>query len=233
MKIKICGLFREEDAIAVNAVLPDYAGFIFVPESRRFIEPEKALELRRQIDARIVTVGVFRDAPVSDVAAIVRSGAIGAVQLHGGEDAAYIEALRTELSQLSPSKQDNKNRRASSGYSQCPATRGDSIPTIKAISVKGAASIVSAINSPADLILFDNGDGGTGERFDASLLRAARDAGQLPAKPFFIAGGVTPENIGEFIALAPYGIDVSGGAETDGLKDAAKIAALVDAVRKT
>ena len=105
------------------------------------------------------------------------------------------------------------------------------LPIIKAISIKNAGSIETAGDFPADMYLFDNGSGGTGERFDTSLFRVAKDAGKLPAKPFFVAGGVTPENIGEIIALAPDGIDVSGGAETDGLKDAEKIMALVNAVR--
>lgn len=212
MKIKICGLFREADAMAVNNALPDYAGFVFAPGSRRRVDLETALSLRRLIDARIETVGVFRDAPIPWISSVARSGAIGAVQLHGCEDAAYIRELRKALCAE-------------------PGLEMEDVPIIKAISVKAAESIETAGSVPADMYLFDNGDGGTGECFDASLFRSVKAAGKLPAKPVFIAGGVTPENIGGLIALAPDGIDVSSGAETDGVKDAEKILALVNAVR--
>jgi phosphoribosylanthranilate isomerase len=87
------------------------------------------------------------------------------------------------------------------------------------------------LSCPADFLLFDNGTGGTGKRFDTGFIRAAMADGTLAAKPFFIAGGVNESNIGEIIALGPYGIDISSGAETGGAKDAAKIARLVGAVR--
>jgi len=205
MKIKICGIFRSEDAVAVNEALPDFAGFVFVPESRRYVSPETAAVLRKQIDVSVETVGVFRNAQVSFVAAIVRAGTIGIVQLHGNEDEAYIAALRAE-----PGMAD--------------------IPIVKAVSVTDAAS-VSRPCGAADFLLFDNGTGGTGERFDTEIIRAAKADGTLPSKPFFIAGGVNEDNIVEIIALEPYGIDISGGAETDGLKNSAKIAALVWSVR--
>ncbi|MDR3364091.1 MAG: phosphoribosylanthranilate isomerase, partial [Clostridiales Family XIII bacterium] len=115
MKIKICGIFRVEDAAAVNTALPDFAGFVFVPESRRRVTPEAAAALRKKIDARVMTVGVFRNAPPPFVSALVRAGTIGAVQLHGDEDAPYTSALRAEPGM-------------------------DGAPIIKAISVTGAAT---------------------------------------------------------------------------------------------
>ena len=62
VQIKICGLFRPEDARAVNAALPDYAGFVFYSKSRRNVAPELAKGIRNALDASIRTVGVFVNA---------------------------------------------------------------------------------------------------------------------------------------------------------------------------
>jgi phosphoribosylanthranilate isomerase len=207
-RIKICGISRFEDAEYINEAMPDYAGFVFVPESRRYVTPERAAELRAAIDPRVVTVGVFRDAEIPFVAGLVRDGTIGAVQLHGAEDDAYIMKLKEALA----------------------AAHSADVPIIKAIRVVNAESF--ARDFPADFLLFDNGSGGTGERFDLGLLDAARAEGQCAGRAFFLAGGIDISNVEEALAREPYGIDVSSGAETDGTKDRAKILALVRAVRK-
>jgi phosphoribosylanthranilate isomerase len=206
-KIKICGISRPADAGYINEATPDYAGFVFVPESRRYVTPERAAELRAAIDPRVVTVGVFRDAEIPFVAGLVSDGTIGAVQLHGVEDDAYIMKLKEALA----------------------AAHSANVPIIKAIRVEGAGSF--ACDYPADFLLFDNGSGGTGERFDLGLLDAARAEGQRAERAFFLAGGIDIANIGEALAREPYGIDVSSGVETDGAKDKEKIIALVRVVR--
>ena len=58
-KIKICGIRREQDIDYVNECKPDYIGFIFFSKSKRYIEPEKALQLRKKLDPSISPVGVF------------------------------------------------------------------------------------------------------------------------------------------------------------------------------
>jgi hypothetical protein len=93
IKIKICGLFREEDAAYANEAKPDYAGFVFA-ESRRKVSPALAARLRRLLDSDIVPVGVFVNASLGDITALYRDGIIDIVQLHGDEDAAYIARLR-------------------------------------------------------------------------------------------------------------------------------------------
>ena len=98
-------------------------------------------------------------------------------------------------------------------------------PVWKAFKVRGPEDLEAANASPADLVILDNGYG-TGETFDWSL------AGGV-ARPFLLAGGLTPENIPEAIQLLhPYGLDISSGVETEKRKDPAKIQAAVDA-RKT
>ena len=63
MKIKICGIRRDEDIRCLNESLPDYAGFVFAP-SRREVTPEQAVYLRQKLDRRIQVFGVFVNAPV-------------------------------------------------------------------------------------------------------------------------------------------------------------------------
>lgn len=98
-------------------------------------------------------------------------------------------------------------------------------PIIKAFRVKNKTDIISANNSSADYILLDSG-GGTGAVFDHSLI-------QNLTRPYFLAGGLTPENLGTAIkTLHPFAVDASSSLETDGFKDKIKMTAFVNAVRK-
>ena len=99
-------------------------------------------------------------------------------------------------------------------------------PIIKAFSVKGEGDIRNANESSADYVLLDAGDGGTGTAFDREL-RAGMN------RPYFLAGGLDPSTVGEAVRRwRPYGVDVSSGIETDGVKDADKMREFVDHVRK-
>ena len=198
-KIKICGLFRPCDIEYVNAVRPDWCGFIVnFPKSHRNRTPDQVRVLRRGLAEDVVPVGVFVDQPVEDVAALLNDGTISVAQLHGHEDAAYIAALRA----------------AAPGH-----------PVWGAFKVRGSEDLEAAGASPADLVILDNGYG-TGETFDWSM------AGGV-ARPFLLAGGLTPENIPDAIRLLhPYGLDISSGVETDKQKDPEKIRAAVAAARK-
>ncbi len=99
-------------------------------------------------------------------------------------------------------------------------------PIIKAFSVKGEGDIRNANESSADYVLLDAGDGGTGTAFDRELLAGMN-------RPYFLAGGLEPSTVGEAVRRwRPYGVDVSSGIETDGVKDADKMREFVDHVRK-
>jgi phosphoribosylanthranilate isomerase len=78
----------------------------------------------------------------------------------------------------------------------------------------------------ADFFLFDNGAGGTGQAFDWRLLTSLSIT-----KPYFLAGGVNADNIAAALALSPFAIDVSSGAETGQVKDREKMLDLVAKVR--
>ena len=95
-------------------------------------------------------------------------------------------------------------------------------PVIKAVSVRERADITRMEESCADFLLFDHGSGGTGQSFDWSLLK-----GVSCRKRYFLAGGISLDNIAKALAKGAYAVDVSGGAETDGWKDEKKIARFV------
>jgi tryptophan synthase beta chain len=92
-KIKICGLFREEDAEHANAAMPDYVGFVFA-ESRRRVDIATAERIRAKLDKQIRSVGVFVNSPEDEIAEICRRGIISIIQLHGDEDNACIRRLK-------------------------------------------------------------------------------------------------------------------------------------------
>ena len=98
------------------------------------------------------------------------------------------------------------------------------VPVIKAVRVESEADIFAHMDSLADYLLLDNGAGGTGTAFDWRLLSAC-------TRPYFLAGGVNLHNISDALGLHPYCVDVSSGAETNGVKDGEKIRLLTEIVR--
>ena len=144
-RIKMCGLTREEDVAAANEILPDYIGFVFWPDSSRYITPERAVELNENLDEDITNVGVFVDAPVRFVAALMNEDLIDIAQLHGNEDDAYIAQLRQAL--------------------RAP----DEKAILKAFVINGPEDVQAARETTADMVLLDAGLG-EGKTFDWSLL---------------------------------------------------------------
>jgi len=195
VKIKICGLFRQEDIEAVNEAQPDYIGFVFA-KSRRQVSADAAKLLKSKLSKEIKAVGVFVDPSEEEVIRLFDDGVIDLAQLHGKEDNSFVELLKKET--------------------------GHKI--IKAVKVECTEDILTAQAIPADYLLLDHGTGGTGEAFDWNLVQGCR-------KPFFLAGGIDLNNLEQAIrTVRPYAVDLSSGAETDGLKDRTKI---IEIVRKT
>ena len=99
-------------------------------------------------------------------------------------------------------------------------------PVIQAFRISSCEDVARAIKSPADYILVDSGAGGTGESFDWSLIEGL-------TRPYFLAGGLSAENVGEAISrFRPFAVDSSSKLETDGIKDEKKMKAFVEAVRQ-
>lgn len=206
-KLKICGLTRPCDIDWVNEARPDFCGFILnVPKSRRNITIPTLYALRLRLADGIIPTGVFVDAAAETILPLVRDGTLGAVQLHGNESPEFIRKLREEMCKTQTV-----------------------VPIIKAFRITGVQSLNAALESPADLVLLDNGAGGTGKTFDWSLLAAPA---AFP-RPYLLAGGLGPDNIEDAIrALHPWGLDMSSGVETDRKKDRDKILAAAAAVRR-
>ncbi|MDR3314817.1 MAG: phosphoribosylanthranilate isomerase [Oscillospiraceae bacterium] len=100
------------------------------------------------------------------------------------------------------------------------------IPILRALRIATPADLARIADYQADWLLLDSG-AGSGKPFDWSLLNPVPTQQKI-----FLAGGVGLHNIEQALALHPYAVDVSSGAETDGYKDPAKIKALVARVRK-
>lgn len=142
IRVKLCGLMTVQDAAAANRCKPNYAGMILSPGFRRSVTPETAAAIRQTLDAEIPAVGVFVNAQPEEIARYADRGIIQTVQLHGGEDAAYLRSLR----QI------------------CP------LPVIQAFRIGTAEDLRAAEQSEADLLLLDSGTG-TGRRLDWNLLK--------------------------------------------------------------
>ena len=206
-KIKICGLFRGDDISFANEAAPDYAGFVFA-KSKRQVSPAQAAKLRSALKDKIVPVGVFVDTPQDDIVNLYRDGIIGIAQLHGNENRGYIATLKALT--------------ASGGSGP--------IPVMKAVRVESREDILGGAETGADFLLLDHGAGGTGKSFDWTLLKDGEFLSGLPI-PCFLAGGIDVYNIEEALRYRPFGIDVSSGAETGGIKDRDKMIRLVEIVR--
>ena len=198
-RIKICGLTTEEDIRSINEARPDYCGFIVeYPKSRRNVSKDQVERLVRLLEPEILPVGVFVNAPPFLPAKMANEGTIRAIQLHGQEDAFYLQRLR----------------------------KLTDAPVIQAFSIATEKDVEAARRSEADWVLLDHGSGGTGESFDWNLIKNME-------RLFFLAGGLTPENLVRAVHTAkPWAVDLSSGVEKNGRKDAQKIRAAVEAVRK-
>ncbi|MFA6218276.1 MAG: phosphoribosylanthranilate isomerase [Erythrobacter sp.] len=208
-RIKVCGISTLETLDAVLDARADYIGLNFYPPSPRHVIARQAAQLAERSLGRIARVGVFVDPDDALLAQAVAAGRLDAIQLHGAETPQRAAELRDRLA----------------------------LPVWKVLSVASAADIerASAYSGAADFILFDArtpGDaalpGGMGLRFDWTLLRAYR-----APLPWGLAGGLTPDNVGEAIRLtgAPL-VDTSSGVESaPGVKDVDKIAAFCKAAR--
>lgn len=199
-KIKICGLSREEDIIAVNETMPDYIGFVFA-ESKRRISREKALELKKLLNPNIKAVGVFVNAPITEVANCCADNTIDLIQLHGDESDEYMAQLKSITDK----------------------------PIIRAVRVRSTEDIMKADHLPCDYLLFDayikDQYGGSGVTFDWSLIP------KIEKPFFLAGGLDRTNINEAVRQCDPYCLDISSGVETNWRKDNKKIKEIVTIVR--
>jgi phosphoribosylanthranilate isomerase len=207
---KICGLTTQPAVDAALAGGAGFLGFMFFPASPRRIEPSAAARLAAPARGRATIVAVTVDPDDALLEALARDLSPDLVQLHGRESPARVAQI---------------GRRFSRGL-------------IKVLPVAEAGDLAAArdYQGLADHLMFDAKapagaarPGGLGAPFDWSLL-----AGRTFERPWFLAGGLDPWNVGDAVARsgAPM-VDVSSGVERGaGLKDPALIGAFLEAVRR-
>ena len=189
---------------------------------RRMCEIEWANQLRPDYVGFVLSPGYRRSVAPEQAAALKEtlSPGIGAVGVFVDAPvetvARFLRSGSIDAAQLHGSEDDEYIARL-----QREAGR----PIIRAFRVRAAADAEAARHCRADLVLLDSG-AGTGATFDWSLAADVK-------RDYLLAGGLTCENVAAAVrALHPWGVDVSSGIETDGLKDREKMAAFVAAVRK-
>ena len=240
-KVKMCGISKVDTIPAIVDAKPDYMGLVFAPSKRQVtVEQAKTLvdELHKQYEKaygevtvpmntntaqdsqdsqesqnsqefvqgnsnfeKIKTVGVFVNETLENLLKIAEEVKLDVIQLHGDEDETFIQSLKERTN----------------------------VEVWKAVQVRSAADAEKWIDSSADMLLFDayhkDERGGTGEVFDWSSLDAFE-------RPFMLAGGIDSTNVARAIrTVRPYGIDISSGIETEGVKDNEKIKAFTHIVR--
>lgn len=200
---KVCGLTRTDDALACWREGATFGGLIFAPESPRAVTRDQARGLARSAPLR--WVGVFVNAPLPEIVATAGELGLAAVQLHGEESASQVAEVRRVL----------------------PAT----VEVWKAVRIKDR--VPSVEETGADRLVLDTwrGDrrGGTGERFDWSLLDGHPDKHRL-----ILSGGLTPEVAAAAESTGCFGLDVNSGVEdAPGRKSPSRIAAFFTARRGT
>jgi phosphoribosylanthranilate isomerase len=201
MRIKVCGMTLPEQVEMLPGLGATFAGFIFYPKSPRYVFRHITSDQIKKINT-INKVGVFVNASVEEVLSMVDECRLQMVQLHGDEPPKYCERL------------------------------ADYVSVVKAFRISDNDSIEWMIRpymDMCDMFMFDTmgaGYGGTGKKFDWNMLK-----GSNVGKPFFLSGGIQPEDttaLKEFanepVAKALFAVDINSKFETlPGVKDMEKV----------
>lgn len=205
VRVKICGITNREDAESAVALGADALGFNLFPGSKRCVGLDENAAWIAALPPFVAKIAVLVNAPLDEARRVAGHPAIDLVQLHGDEDADY-----------------------------CAALARDGRPFIKALRVQDATVLdrLSEFFTPHVLIdAFVPGEfGGTGARIDLAL--AGEIVRRHPRLHIILAGGLTPENVGEAVrVVSPFAVDVASGVERDPRrKDATRMAAFITTV---
>jgi phosphoribosylanthranilate isomerase len=166
--------------------------------SPRQVDAETVRDIVRRLPREVHTIGVFRNERPERIIEIVGRAGLHGVQLHGAEPASEVKWIRERVRFV-----------------------------IQAFAA-GDPALGAAANSPADVILVDSPDPGSGRVFDWRLAEGAPSGVRV-----LLAGGLTPHNVADAIALVrPWGVDVASGVEVAaGLKDPRKLRQFIEAAR--
>ena len=208
MRVKICGITKPEQGIAITQLGATALGFICVSKSPRYVSSQQIKAIVSQLPEKVDKIGVFANTEASEIAAIASNTSLTGVQLHGNESADFCLKLREYLPH---------------------------VEIIKALRIKNSESLtrVDSYTEVVDTLLLDAYHpqllGGTGATIDWSSLSQFN-----PRQPWLLAGGLSPANILEALErLNPSGIDLSSGVEkSPGDKDLDKVALLFAKIRE-
>lgn len=212
MQVKFCGFTQASDVQQAIELGSDALGFVFYPPSPRAVTAEQAQSLVQQVPAFISVVALVVNMPQSELVALANTVDFDVIQFHGDESAEQCQQLAKSVN-----KRWVKALRINKDTHDLQSIQSQ----IKDYAQAGASSILlDAYHKDAY--------GGTGERFDWSLI--PKDS----ALPIILAGGLTPDNISDTLKLPIQAVDVSGGIESaKGIKDAGKMAAFIRSVKST
>jgi phosphoribosylanthranilate isomerase len=203
VRVKICGLKNEADAIAAIECGADALGFNLYPGSKRYIQWQNEVEWIRELPAEVSRIAVIVDSALDEACQLLEMDLFDGLQLHGDESREYCESLV-------------KCRK----------------PVLKALRLTTADLLERVRSYPVFGFMIDSyregAFGGTGERFDWTLLKGVKFE-----KPLIVAGGLTPENVADAVReIRPHAVDVASGVENrDGFKDKKKMQEFVLAAR--
>jgi phosphoribosylanthranilate isomerase len=203
-QVKICGLTRIEEALECVALKADAIGFVFYPKSPRHLSDHLAEEICKAVHDQVKTVGVFVNETFSSIMQRVERCQLNAVQLHGQEPPELVHRLLEE-----------------------------NLHVIKALFIDGKPSLKDVSRYHASAFLVECGQGRLpGGNALIWNWGQAKNFGEK--HPLIIAGGLTPENVGDAIeASAPHAVDVSSGVESvPGRKDLDKVGGFMSAVSR-
>lgn len=208
-KIKICGITEVSYARAAVEAGADLIGVVFAPSPRQ-VTHRKAQEIVAALkEHRFPAVGVFVNMPATEVNTVATSCGLDWVQLSGDESWEYCQQIEKPVIKavhILPGW-DEKKLLAHLENGQRKL---------------GSRSLIYLLDT-----FVEDKYGGTGQKFAWDIARRA-----AAKYPVIIAGGLQPENVGEVVSnFKPWGVDVSSGVESQGVKDVAKIKAFVQAVR--
>ncbi|MEH2290420.1 phosphoribosylanthranilate isomerase [Nostoc sp.] len=204
MRVKICGITQPQQSMAIASLGATALGFICVPTSPRYVTTSQIRAAVAELPANIDIIGVFANSSISEINQIVTDSGLTGVQLHGDESSNFCYQLRQAL---------------------------PNIEIIKALRIRSLEHLDTAIDytQDVDTLLLDAYHpqqlGGTGKTLDWKMLEQFS-----PSCPWFLAGGLTPDNIVEALnQVNPSGVDLSSGVErAPGDKDLDKVAKLFE-----
>jgi len=202
MRVKICGITQPQQATAIASLGATALGFICVPASPRYVTATQIRAIVTQLPDDIDKIGVFANAQIEEICQIVKDSGLTGVQLHGDESPEFCHQVGQKIPH---------------------------VEILKALRIRNTEHLeqASIYSEHVDTLLLDAYHpqqlGGTGQTLDWKMLEKFN-----PSSPWFLAGGLTPENILEALSqVKPEGIDLSSGVEIQpGDKDLSKVAEL-------